>query len=211
MFSVYIVSGNGFARECANLLMHCEGFGRDFSFGGFIGHRGYGALIEDGGYREFYKCDLSALDIGSNDRFVIGAGAPQIRRLVYDDLKARGAKLFNLIGPHCVIPKSFKMGEGNIFFAPFYGSVDTEIGDCNVLNCDILLGHDVKIGNFNFFGPRSCCLGSVKVGDLNSFGVGSIVLPKAKIGNNNIISPLSCVYRGCQDGRKLHGNPALPI
>lgn len=209
MKRIYIVSGNGFARECANLLKLCVGYGEDFTFGGFIGHNGYGALVDNLSYKKSYVCDLSELELAQDIRFVIGCGDPALRSIVYEDIVARGGKLVNLIGPHCVLPDTFELGEGNIFFAPFYGSVDTKIGNGNVFNSDILLGHDVEIGDCNFFGPRSCCLGSVRVGNLNSFGAASVLLPKVQIGDGNIISPMSCVYKGCRNGRKLHGNPAL--
>lgn len=187
------------------------GYGKDFTFGGFIGHNGYGALVENPSYKKSYICDLSDFKFGPDTEFVIGCGDPHLRSIVYEDISTMGGKLINLIGPHCVLPETFELGVGNIFFAPFYGSVDTKIGNCNVFNSDILLGHDVEIGDFNFFGPRSCCLGSVRVGSLNSFGVGSILLPKVQVGDENVISPMSCVYKGCKNGRRLHGNPALFI
>ena len=80
-----------------------------------------------------------------------------------------------------------------------------------MFNGDIIVGHDCKIGNFNFFGPRSTILGSVKIGDCNTIGTSSVLLPSCKIGNNNKIAPLSAVYKGCRDNCYMIGNPAMKV
>ena len=85
------------------------------------------------------------------------------------------------------------------------------MGNCNVFNLQIVVGHDVKIGDFNFFGPSSQILGNVTIGNSNSFGANSICLPHSKIGNNNKITPLSAIYKGCKDNCYMMGNPARKI
>ena len=80
-----------------------------------------------------------------------------------------------------------------------------------MFNGDIIVGHDVIVGDFNFLGPRSQLLGNVKIGNINTIGANAVLLPNAKVGNNNKIAPLSAVYKGCKDNCHMLGNPALKI
>ena len=104
-----------------------------------------------------------------------------------------------------------EIAEANVQVSPISPSINTKIGNCNVFNGDVVLGHDAVIGDCNFFGPKSQILGNVTIGNNNQIGAGSILLPKAKIGNNNIIAPLSAVYKGCKDNCHMLGNPALKV
>ena len=85
------------------------------------------------------------------------------------------------------------------------------IGNCNVFNGNVILGHDATIGDYNFFGPASQILGNVKIGNQNQIGANSILLPNVKIGNNSKIAPISAVYKGCKNNCYLLGNPAVKV
>jgi acetyltransferase-like isoleucine patch superfamily enzyme len=180
-------------------------------FGGFLGHGGYGKTVDYKHLQHLYKGEVADYNFKEEDYVVIGAGYPDLRKKIYDDLKKKNLKFYTLVGRHINIDQSCKIGEANIFVYPCELSENINIGDGNVFNCGIVLGHDAQIGNFNFFGPRSQVLGNVKIGDMNSIGAGSVILPKAKIGNNNKIAPLSAVYKGCRDNGYYLGNPALKV
>ena len=141
---------------------------------------------------------------------VIGVGRPDIRKKIFDDLKAMGAKFYTLIAYDCLIGETVKFGEANIIFSSSFTSEITA-GDGNLFNGEVIVGHDCKIGNFNFFAPRTNILGNVKIGDGNTIGTGSVLLPNCKIGDNNKIAPLSAVYRGCKNDCHMLGNPAMKI
>lgn len=206
MKKVFIVGGNGFARECASYLVELAQKGL-VEFGGFLGHNGYRADFES--VEGFYKGDVSEHNFAENEYAVIGAGDPNLRFKIYNDLKKKNVPFYNLIAYGCYIHPSVEMGEGNIFAPPFKSSVDIKIGNGNVFNGGVNTGHDDIIGDFNFFGPRSQILGRVKIGSFNLVGANALLLPDCKIGNYNKISPLSVVYKGCRNNCYMHGNPAL--
>lgn len=209
---IYIVGGNGFARECYNILKGLQNFNKELKFGGFLGHNGYGHTVDYKEYQKFYKGEFLKHKLENNDYFIIGAGYPDLRKKIYFDLKKFDVKFYTLKGADVVFSETFEYGEANIFVPPFHPSINIQIGNCNVFNGgDIVIGHDTKIGNFNFFGPSSKVLGSVIVGDSNMIGTASVLLPKVKIGNNNKIAPLSAVYKGCKDNCYMLGNPALKV
>lgn len=209
MKTVYIVGGDGFARECYLYLQEELYAGELVNFGGFLGHGGYGHTVDYKGLQHLYKGEVSAYTFKENEYAVIGAGYPKLRQKIYEELKGRHVQFFNIIGPLVYLNSSVKLGEANVITGISTFTADIEIGNGNVFNGDVKIGHDSKIGNFNFFGPRSQALGNVIIGNSNMIGTNTVLLPNCKIGNNNKIAPLSAVYKGCRDNCYMLGNPAL--
>lgn len=209
MKKIYVVGGNGFAKECYQQILFQSYQDSEITFGGFIGHNGY--KVDFGNLNEYFISDLSEFNFGKEDYAVIGAGMPDLRKKIYDDIKKKeNSKFYTLaLMPYCYISPLVEVGEGNIFMASCCPSPHVKIGNGNLFNGDVIIGHDAEIGDFNFFGPRSQVLGNVKVGNSNQIGANTVLLPKAKIGNNNIIAPLSAVYKGCKNNCYMVGNPAL--
>lgn len=208
MKKVFIVGGDGFARECHSNLNVMKRDDPSIEFGGFLGHGGYGHTVNYKHLQEFYLGEESDHVFKDDEYAVIGAGYPDLRRKIYNDLKKRDVRFFNLIlGKY---GSSVTFGEANI---SVYTSltVNTKIGNGNVFNGAVIVGHDTEIGDFNFFGPRSSVLGTVKIGNDNIIGTNAVILPHAKIGNNNKVAPLSAVYKGCRHNCYMLGNPALKV
>lgn len=208
MKTIYIVGGDGFARECYIFLQEVMKTNSDIKFGGFLGHGGYGKTVDYKSCQHLYIGEVSEHNFKENEYVVIGAGYSNLRKKIYDELKEQNIKFYNLITNTSLIGDSVKIGEANIILASSCTS-DINIGNGNVFNGEVIVGHDAKIGDFNFFGPRSQILGNVKVGNSNQIGANAILLPEAKIGDNNIIAPLSAVYKGCKNNCYMSGNPAL--
>lgn len=208
MKKVFIVGGDGFARECHSNLNVMKRDDPSIEFGGFLGHGGYGHTVNYKHLQEFYLGEESDHTFKEDEYVIIGAGYPDLRRKIYNDLKKRNVRFFNLIlGTY---GSSVTFGEANI---SVYTSltVNTKIGNGNVFNGAVIAGHDTEIGDFNFFGPRSSVLGTVKIGNDNIIGTNAVILPHAKIGNNNKVAPLSAVYKGCRNNCYMLGNPALKV
>lgn len=207
---VYIVGGNGFARECYCHLLMMIAMDSSIQFGGFLGHGGYGHTVDYKDLQKYYLSEVSEHRFTEDEYVVIGAGYPNLRAKIYDELKARGIRFFTILVGMKLAP-SIEIGEGNIFVPPFLCSCNIKIGNNNLFNGSVIVGHDAEIGDCNFFGPRSQVLGGVKVGHFNSIGANTILLPHCKIGNNNKIAPLSAVYKGCRDNSYWVGNPAVKV
>lgn len=211
MKKIFIVGGDGFARECYNNLINIPEYGKEVHFAGFLGHEGYGKTVDYKTYQYLYKGEVAEHVFQDDEYCIIGAAYPKLRKKIYDDLKDQGAKFYTLICCGIHLSDSIEYGEANIFTPPFLSSVNMKIGNGNVFNCDIVVGHDVEIGDFNFFGPRSQALGNVKIGSGNLIGANTVMLPKSKIGDNNKIAPLSAIYKGCKNNCYMQGNPALKV
>jgi acetyltransferase EpsM len=57
-----------------------------------------------------------------------------------------------------------------------------------MLNSRCTIGHDTKIGDYNFIGPQVVFSGFTKIGNDNMFGVNSATIPAIEVGNNNTIA-----------------------
>lgn len=211
MRNIIIVGGRSFARECFYHVKQMETIYSDLKFKGFLGHNNYGSKEIYKNLSNFYMGDLSTYKVLEDDFFVIGSSLPNVREIIYKDLKNIGCKLINISLCEFWHDNNSFIGEGNIFVPPFHPVCDFQIGNGNVFNGNVAVGHDVVIGDFNFFAPRCQILGFSTVGNLNSIGANSVLLPKSKIGNNNTIAPLSAVYKGCKNNCYLLGNPAINI
>ena len=211
MKKIYIVGGNGFARECCQQIQFISYENPNIKFGGFLGHNGY--KVDFGNLSKYFVSDLSEFEFGDDDYAVIGAGMPDLRKKIYYDIKAKNnAKFYTLAPPpYCYISELVEVGEGNVFVPPCCPSPQVKIGNGNVFNGDVIIGHDAEIGDFNFFGGKTQILGNVKIGSSNTVGVASVFLPKSKIGNNNKIAPISAIYKGCKNNCYMQGNPALKV
>jgi len=206
---IYIVGGDGFARECYHHIHRMQEWDPSVEFAGFLGHGGYGHAVDYKTYQQFYLGEVADHRFVEDEYAVIGAGYPDLRRKIYDDLKTMGVRFINLVTSRLF--ESVVIGEANVIINCGALSPNVQIGNGNVLNGDICVGHDVEIGDFNFCGPKSQLLGYVKVGSDNVIGAGSIVLAHAKIGDGNKIAPLSVVYRGCRNNCYMLGNPAVKV
>lgn len=210
MKRIFVVGGNGFAKECVQYIRWNIELGDKILLGGLVGHNGY--RVDFGTLNDLFVGDLSEIKFGSDDWCVIGAGYPELRRKIYDDILRYGGRMINLCSPGVVIPPELDIGVGNCIISTILtGCTDIHIGNGNLFNGNIVIGHDSTIGDFNFFGPASQVLGGVTIGDNNTIGANSILLAHARIGNNNKIAPLSCVYKGCKDNSYMHGNPAEKV
>ncbi len=101
-----------------------------------------------------------------------------------------------------------KIGIGNIITEGFIMTCDITIGNFNIFNTRVSLGHDVKIGNFNVFNPNTQISGDVTISDANFFGVNSCVLQGVSIGNWNMLGACSLLTRRITDGKKHFGIPS---
>lgn len=208
MKTIYIVGGDGFARECYNNLIQLPEYNKEIIFGGFLGHGGYGKTVNYKTYQHLYLGEVSEHEFTENELVIIGAGYPALRKKIYLELKNKNIGFYNLISKDSKFSQNVVLGEANVIISSSL-TVNISIGNGNVFNDMVNVGHDAEIGDYNFFGPRSQLLGNVKVGNSNQIGANTILLPNAKIGDNNIIAPLSAVYKGCKNNCYMSGNPAL--
>ena len=209
MKDIAIFGAGGFGREVACLIDRINqkepiwnliGFFDDgVEKGKLISH--FGRVL--GGMRE--------LNQWSDELFLtIAIGNPKSLKFVRERIINAKISFPNLIHPDFIVADAvtFKIGNGNIIQGGCACTTNVRIGDFNIFNGDISMGHDDIIGCYNVLMPALRISGEVAIGEGNLVGVGSIILQQIKIGNNVTLGAGSVLLTKPKDGCTYLGNPA---
>lgn len=212
MNDIVIVGAGGLGREVACLIKRINVGRPAWNLVGF-----YDDGIEYG-FRNEYGVVLGGVQELSNyDKTIsvaIAIGSPKTVKRIHEILSVNSKLMFpNLISPDFSIsdPDNYSMGFGNIIQRNCTISCNVKIGNFNIFNTGVGLGHDAIIGDYNSFMPAVKISGEVTVGDYNFFGVGSIVLQQLTIGNGIKLGAGSVLMRRAKDDSLYMGNPAKKI
>ncbi|MBO4871678.1 MAG: serine acetyltransferase [Muribaculaceae bacterium] len=211
MKDIAIYGAGGFGKEVACLIDRINksqseprwrliGFFDDSKLTGTpISH--YGPVL--GGMRE-----LNAWPKPLN--VTIAIGHPQTLKQIAVSINNPNIEFPNVIDPTFVIAdeQTFRIGRGNIIQKNCFLSCDVTIGDFNVLNGDVVFGHDAVAQDYNVFMPNTRISGCVTIENENLFGACSFVIQGLKIGNLVRLSPGSMLLTKPKDGCVYMGNPA---
>lgn len=151
--------------------------------------------------------------ISESISIVFSIGSPPIIKNIINKLHNSYIAFPNIISTDCIFleSKSIKLGQGNLIMPQSLISCNVIIGDFNLMNCGVSIGHDSTIGSFNSFMSYSKISGEVNIIDSNYFGACSLVLQQKKIGSNTVIGASSVIMRNTEDDNTYLGNPAVKI
>lgn len=155
---------------------------------------------------------IDTLNSWSNElAIVIAIGTPSVLSKIVNKISNKWIYFPNLIAPDVVHHdrNTVKIGQGNIVFFHSIISCFVELGDFNLLNIDVTLGHNACLGSYNVLNPSVRISGNVTIGNSNFFGLSSAVLQGISIGDNTQVGAGSCVFRKTKDNSLYMGNPAV--
>lgn len=208
MNDIVIYGFGGFGREIASII---ENINRDAPTWNIIG------FIDDGiaaGTENKYGKVLGNRDFLNDMKQTVGVvmaiASPVVLSRVIPFIDRPGIWFPNVVAPDVLFfdEDTFVQGRGNVLCHGCRISCDVKMGDFNLLNGMVSLGHDVCLGSFNVMQPETRISGEAAIGDRNFFGVRSLVLQGIKIGNETRIGTGSVVMRKTKDGMTYFGNPA---
>lgn len=209
MKDIAIFGAGGFGREVACLINLINRETPTWNLIGFFDDNPklkgtkneYGMVL--GGIDVLNAWD-TALDIA------IAIGNPKMIEGVVGRIDNANIDFPNIIAPSTIWldRDNVKMGKGNIICSSCMVSCKVEIGDFNIFNGQIPIGHDCVIGNCNVVMPSVNISGGVRMGNGNFLGVQSVVLQYLKIGNYVRLGANSVMMRNAKDDTLYLGNPA---
>ena len=212
MKDIAIFGAGGFGREIACLINLINKEKPTWNIIGFFDDNpqlkgcknDYGEIL--GGVDVLNQYE-KALDV------VVSIGSPDAVFKVVSNIENDNISFPNIIAPSTIFldESSVRMGKGNIICSRCLISCNITIGDFNMFNGSIPIGHDCEIGNYNVVMPSVNISGGVKMGDCNFLGVQSVVLQYLKIGNHVRIGANSVMMRNAKDGYLYMGNPAKKL
>lgn len=144
---------------------------------------------------------------------VLCFGAPKIIKSIFEKINNKLIDFPNIIDPSCLMidSETLSLGKGNIIQAKCIFTTHVLIGDFNLFNISVSIGHDTKIDNFNVFMPGVKVSGEVSIGKENLFGASSFIKQQIKVGDSVTLSPLSVLLTKPKDNSLYVGNPAKKI
>lgn len=164
-----------------------------------------------------YGIVLGGLDTLNNYNkplsIVVAIATPIIVQSIISKINNKKITYPNIIAPNVLFfdEGSFQIGIGNIITFGSRISCNVSIGNFNLLNGCVSLGHDVVLGDYNMLQPETRISGNTIIGNLNFFGVRSLVLQGLKIGNQVKVGTSSVIMRKTKDGKTYFGCPAKII
>lgn len=147
-------------------------------------------------------CDIDDYKPSTDTEILVGISDIQFRNFVIKKLIEKKAKFSNYIHSSVIIPKTTRLGIGNIIYPFCIIGPNTSIGNFNMITAYSFISHDCKIGNGNFFSTTGLA-GRVEVGNNNFFGIRSTIIPKLSIGSNNIIQAGMIVDKNISDNSTI--------
>ena len=211
MKDLAIYGAGGFGREVACLIRQINEVTPTWNFIGFF---------DDGkakGERNEYGICLGGLiDLNawtSELSVVMAIGSPTTLSTLIGKIVNPKIVFPNIIAPTTIFLdcESVIMGQGNIICHRCLISCNVTIGNFNLFNGHIPIGHDTIIGDYNVIMPSVNISGGVEIGNCNFMGVQSVVLQYQKIGNNVRIGANSVIIRTAKDENLYMGNPATKV
>lgn len=211
MKDIAIYGAGGFGREVACLLRKIN---EKESIWNFIG------FFDDG--KEFGSCNEYGQILGGMKELnsiskplavIMAIGAPKTVEKIVKQIISPLVEFPNIFSPDTIFldKNNITFGKGNLVCSQCLFSCNIKVGDFNIFNGFITVGHDAEIENYNSFMPAVRVSGEVKIGNKNFFGVSSVILQQIKIGNETVIGVNSTVIRKTKDGNTYMGNPASII
>ena len=212
MKDIVIYGAGGFGREIACLIRLINEKEPQWNIVGFLDDN-----AELTGKANEYGTVLGGTDwLNEHDKPIavaIAVGSPMAVESIANRITNPLVEYPNLYAPSVTFldKDSLKIGKGNIFCTNCFVSCNVTVGDFNLFNGYIPIGHDAEIGNYNVIMPSCNISGGVKLGNTNFLGVQSVVLQYVKIGNNTRIGANSVIMRKTKDGFLYMGNPAVKM
>jgi len=211
MKNIAIYGAGGLGREVACLIRKINEQSSEWELIGF-----FDDVKEQGTKNEYGEVLGGIVEVNTFPEelaVVLAIASPKIVEKIVENITSSKIYYPNIISPDVTFldKDNVLMGKGNIICSSCLLSCNVKIGDFNIFNGFIPIGHDTTIGNYNSIMSAVKISGNVTIGDRNYFGVNSVVLQQIKIGNDTIIGANSLILRKTKNGMTYIGNPAKII
>lgn len=208
-----ILGTGGLARELAMLAEQINAVQHLWEIAGFIGEPGC-PVGKNLGIATILGDDAWLLSQDFEADLVVGTGYPNLRYKILSAYlkKTKQFHFPNLIHPNALVDNQYiEIGQGNVITAGCIFTCDISVGNFNLFNWNVTVGHDASIGSFNVINPGSNISGYVKMGDRILVGTGAQILEGLKIESDVTIGAGAVVTKNVESQQTVVGIPAKPL
>lgn len=209
MKDIVIIGAGGLGREVAWLIEDINEYEKEWNILGFVDDN-----IEKGtvlnGYEVLGNCSL--LNSKKDIYYICAIANTKFREDIVNKIKNnRSIKAAKLIHPSAVISKESSIGRGCIICAGVIISVNSKIGEFNIIDWNSTIGHDDILKDFVTLYPSVNISGACIVNEYVEIGTGSKIIPKKIVGKNSVVGAGTVVIRDIKENVTAVGVPGRII
>ena len=208
MKKILIVGAGGFGRELLQWIKDINAEKPTWEIGGFLDDN----LQALDGVEIDYPVvgTISDWQPKDDEVFALAMGKPQLKRMVVEKLKSRGAHFAAVIHPTALVSPFAHYGEGLVMFPYSNLSCNSTVGDfVSILTTPI--GHDNEIGVYTMIRGGCNIVRNVKIGKDVFVAAGVCIAQDVVVKDGAYIGLGSVVLKDVKAGTKVFGNPARII
>ncbi|WP_214073659.1 hypothetical protein [Mucilaginibacter sp. dw_454] len=208
MKDIAIFGAGGFGREVYRLIEKVNLEKKQWHVIGFF---------DDNPYVDFRESTVPLNYLGNIDdlnkyaselAIIVAVGAPEHLQKISNKIVNINITFPNIVASDVWFNnENLMLGKGNIIASGCIFTDNVSVGNFNVFNLNVSVGHDAKIGNYNVFNPNTAISGNVQIEDENFFGLGSSVIQNKKIGVGNKIGASTLIIRNIKNNEFYFGVP----
>lgn len=144
-----------------------------------------------------------------DNRFVLGLGGPDLRRMLAEKFRAWGGKLTSVIASTAVVgPRGFELGLGLNLMHHTIVAPTARLGEGILLNAGASIHHDTEISDYCEVSPGARILGHCVLGAGCRVGASATLLPGVVLGEYAVVGAGAVVTRNVPAGTTVVGIPA---
>ncbi len=132
--------------------------------------------------------DIKSHIVQPDCSYIMGIANLKYRRPIIENFLGQGASFSRFIHPDAYISASSTIGSGVVIGPGVNVGPKVSIGDFTLINSRSSMGHDTRVGKYNFICPNVCFSGFTVIGEENLFGINSATIPGIVVGNRNKIA-----------------------
>lgn len=205
MKDLIVIGGGGFAKEVLWLARDC-------------GRKVRGVLDDN---PETYHSKIQGITVlgpidswvsYSDCEFIIAIGSPRVRLKVYKQMLIKGTPHFaSLIHPSVTYSNSVEFGVGVIICAGCILTVDIKVGNHNILNLNVTVGHECDFSEFVTVAPMAAISGNVSLSEFSEIGTGALIRQGLTVGRGAMLGMGGVLTKNIARYNIFAGNPAKKL
>lgn len=206
---LYIYGASGLGREIAQLVEDINGEGDNW-FCRFLDDD----PVKHGTWVAGYEVagDWRILEqTQESSQVVIAVANPLQKRRIVERIRHFHVSFPSLVHPRAYVSTRSQIGEGTIVQAGCILSVENRVGNHVFLNFNVVIGHDVIVGDYSSLMTGTVLSGGVMLEEGVYAGTSVTILPSLILGRGCVVGAGATVIRDVPAGITVGGVPARSL